>query len=86
MDRFMLKLKVGYPSRGEEREIMDRVDLLHPQSLTPVITPAQVMEAREIVNRHHGTIGLAPHQGDGTTVRITLPIVQPQEHPAPAEH
>ena len=51
MDRFMLKLKVGYPSRGEEREIMDRVDLLHPQSLTPVITPAQVMEAREIVNR-----------------------------------
>ena len=51
MDRFMLKLKVGYPSRGEEREIMDRVDLLHPQTLTPVITPAQVMEAREIVNR-----------------------------------
>ncbi len=51
MDRFMLKLKVGYPSRAEEREIMDRVDLLHPQSLTPVITPAQVMEAREIVNR-----------------------------------
>jgi len=51
MDRFMLKLKVGYPSRAEEREIMDRVDLLHPQSLSPVITPAQVMEAREIVNR-----------------------------------
>ncbi|NLV42703.1 MAG: MoxR family ATPase [Candidatus Hydrogenedentes bacterium] len=51
MDRFMLKLKVGYPSRAEEREIMDRVDLLHPQSLSPVIAPAQVMEAREIVNR-----------------------------------
>ena len=51
VDRFMLKLKVGYPSRAEEREIMDRVDLLHPQSLSPVITPAQVMEAREIVNR-----------------------------------
>lgn len=30
---------------------MDRVDLLHPQSLSPVITPAQVLEAREIVNR-----------------------------------
>lgn len=30
--------------------------------------------AREIVERHHGAIGLAPHEGAGTTVRITLPI------------
>ncbi|NLF56836.1 MAG: MoxR family ATPase [Candidatus Hydrogenedens sp.] len=51
MDRFMLKLKVGYPSRGEEREIMDRVDLLHPASVTPVITRGQILEAREIVNQ-----------------------------------
>ena len=34
--------------------------------------------AREIVQRHHGTIALAPHEGPGTTVRITLPITQPQ--------
>ena len=51
MDRFMLKLKVGYPSRAEEREIMDRVDMLHPAEVKPVITRKQILEAREIVNQ-----------------------------------
>ena len=32
--------------------------------------------AREIVVRHHGTIALAPHEGPGTTIRLTLPIAQ----------
>jgi len=32
--------------------------------------------AREIIQRHHGTIALVPHEGPGTTVRITLPITQ----------
>ena len=32
--------------------------------------------AKEIVERHHGTIGLAPHDGPGTTVRLELPIAQ----------
>lgn len=30
--------------------------------------------AKEIVERHHGTIRLARHDGPGTTVRLTLPI------------
>ena len=33
--------------------------------------------AKEIVQRHHGTIALAPHQGPGTTIRLTLPIGGP---------
>ena len=33
--------------------------------------------AKEIVQRHHGTISLAPHEGPGTTVRLELPIAQP---------
>lgn len=32
--------------------------------------------AKEIVERHNGTIRLAPHRGSGTTVRLTLPICQ----------
>ena len=32
--------------------------------------------AREIVQRHRGTIALAPHEGPGTTIRMTLPIAQ----------
>ena len=33
--------------------------------------------AREIVNRHHGTLSIVEHQGPGTTVRLCLPISQP---------
>jgi two-component system sensor histidine kinase VicK len=33
--------------------------------------------AKEIVERHHGTIALAPHEGPGTTIRMELPISQP---------
>ncbi len=50
VDRFMLKLKVGYPTRGEEREIMDRVDMLHKQQVDAVVTRTQVLDAREVVN------------------------------------
>lgn len=32
--------------------------------------------AREIVQRHHGTLALMPHEGKGTTIRLTLPIAQ----------
>ena len=33
--------------------------------------------AREIVQRHNGNLALAPHEGPGTTVRLTLPIGGP---------
>ena len=33
--------------------------------------------AKEIVQRHQGTIGLTAHEGPGTTVRLTLPIGGP---------
>lgn len=36
--------------------------------------------AREIVNRHNGTICLVPHIGKGTTVRLCLPIRQKNDH------
>ena len=37
--------------------------------------------ATEIVQRHHGTLSLVDRSGPGTTVRLELPIVQPEvEH------
>jgi two-component system sensor histidine kinase VicK len=35
--------------------------------------------AKEIVERHHGTIRLARHEGPGTTVRLTLPVRQEEQ-------
>jgi len=51
VDRFMLKLKVTYPSRAEERQIMDRVDLLHERHVEPVVSREQLLQAREVVNQ-----------------------------------
>jgi MoxR-like ATPase len=51
VDRFMLKLKVTYPSKAEEREIMDRVDLLHEVAIESVITQEEIKNARELVNQ-----------------------------------
>jgi MoxR-like ATPase len=45
-DRFMLKVKVGYPTRNEEKEILKRVALAAPPTLTPQATRAEVLEAR----------------------------------------
>jgi len=50
VDRFMLKIKVGYPSREDERAIMDRMATGTIPSVNPVITPDRILKAREVVN------------------------------------
>ena len=47
LDRFMLKLRVGYPTRDEEREIMRRMAGGAPIEITAVAGPAQIMDARK---------------------------------------
>ena len=46
VDRFMLKLRVGYPSRDEEKEIMRRMAGGEPISVQHVASPIAIMEAR----------------------------------------
>jgi len=46
VDRFMLKLRVGYPSREEEKEIMRRMAGGEAISVQQVATPAAIMDAR----------------------------------------
>jgi MoxR-like ATPase len=45
-DRFMLKVRVNYPERGEEKEILRRAGLASLPELKPQATREQVMEAR----------------------------------------
>jgi len=46
VDRFMLKLRVGYPTRDEEKEIMRRMASGEPIPIERVATPEAVMAAR----------------------------------------
>jgi MoxR-like ATPase len=49
VDRFMLKVKVGYPTRAEELVIMDRVAGQTMPKLQPVVSPAQLQSAAQVV-------------------------------------
>jgi MoxR-like ATPase len=46
VDRFMLKLHVGYPSRAEEKEIMRRMASGQPIAVEHVAEPRAILEAR----------------------------------------
>ncbi len=51
VDRFMLKLNVGYPSKTEERQILDRMATTSTMDdIKPVITPEDILNARKVVN------------------------------------
>ncbi len=49
-DRFMLKVRIGYPERAEEREILRRAGLATLPTLQPQATREQVLEAREALS------------------------------------
>ena len=49
VDRFMLKLRVGYPTRDEEKEIMRRMASGDAIAVEAVATPEQILAARKRV-------------------------------------
>ena len=51
VDRFMLKLKVGYPTRDDERQIMDRMAVGEAPRAQPVIGREDLEKARQVVEQ-----------------------------------
>ena len=52
VDRFMLKLRIGYPSREEERQILDRMaTTANHQAVRAVVTPAEILAGRALVDQ-----------------------------------
>ncbi|MFT6396438.1 MAG: MoxR-like ATPase [Bradymonadia bacterium] len=51
VDRFMLMVKVGYPTRAEERQIMDLVATHEEVTINPVIDGPRLQAAREVVDQ-----------------------------------
>jgi MoxR-like ATPase len=50
VDRFMLKVKVGYPTREEEKEILNRMSGESSPKANKVITPEQIAKARGVLH------------------------------------
>jgi MoxR-like ATPase len=51
LDRFMFNVKVGYPSRGEEIEIMRRTTSTQRALLNPLLDGEQIMQLQEVVRQ-----------------------------------
>jgi len=52
VDRFMLKVNIGYPNKEEEREIIRRnLNGSTSQKISPIVDPAKILKARESVNK-----------------------------------
>jgi MoxR-like ATPase len=51
VDRFMLKLRIGYPSKEEELQILRRMSFTKTDiKIQPIITPEELLNARAVVD------------------------------------
>ena len=51
LDRFLFKVKVAYPTRSEEMEILNRMSTLHKPTVEPVLSTIDIMAFREQVDQ-----------------------------------
>jgi MoxR-like ATPase len=52
LDRFMLKLRIGYPSKAEERKILDLMATSEPKlDVLKILEPADIIRSRGLVNQ-----------------------------------
>ena len=50
IDRFMLKLRLGYPDKGEEKEVMRRMATRQRPQITPVVASQDILRARQVAD------------------------------------
>jgi len=50
IDRFMLKVKITYPEKMEEKQILDRMTTGKIPTVKKIISPQDIIKAREVVN------------------------------------
>ncbi len=75
VDRFMLKLEVTYPNKEEELEIMQRMTSGQEITVQPVVTPQDIVRARQVVNEVY-----MDEKIDRYIVDIVFATRQPEEY------
>jgi len=54
LDRFLIRLSLGYPSKDEEGKMLDRLKLVHPiDELSAVVTAADIVACQQSVREVH---------------------------------
>jgi MoxR-like ATPase len=75
VDRFMLKLSVGYPDEDEELQIMRRMSTGAPTRVEPVVGPDEILRARKAVEMIY-----MDQQVERYIVRLVMATRDPAEH------
>jgi MoxR-like ATPase len=75
VDRFMLMVKVGYPSREDERKIMDRQTAPELTRAAPVVTQAELIDARKIIKQVY-----VDEKVKDYIVEVVFATREPQKH------
>ena len=74
-DRFLLKLRVGYPNKEEEKQIVDRMSGGTEPAASPVVEPAAIISARSLCTRVYVDDKLKDY-----ILNIVFATRQPGEH------
>src|SRR5207253_4912442 len=76
-DRFLMKIRVGYPTDAEEREIVYRMGVAPPQ-------PTQVLEPTDLINLQGKADEVLGHNAlDDYAVRLALATRSPGDYGMP---
>lgn len=51
VDRFLLKVKITYPTKDEEKEIVERIAVHGEPKIDAVVTPKSIIKARELCKK-----------------------------------
>ena len=74
VDRFMMLIKVDYPTREEERAIIDRMSVATPPSSAKVVNTANILRARGAVSQVYVDDKIKEY-----VVRLVFATRQPEE-------
>jgi MoxR-like ATPase len=59
LDRFLLRVRLGYPAENDEIQVLDRQQFRHPiETLEKVVTADEVTQAQEAVKKVHVSAGV----------------------------
>ena len=78
VDRFMLKLKVDYPNKEEEKEIINRMHKNEDIPVNKVVNPDQILQARQVVNQIYVDEKIKDY-----VVDLVFATREPEEHNLP---
>jgi len=51
LDRFLMRIRIGYPDREAERQILRSPDGVHAEGMRPVLSSDELLQLEEQVNR-----------------------------------